>query len=360
MATFLNDVVSGWWYYQTNYVHATLTGDVSRSGDTVTLSNMWLALRAEQNSSGSEGQWFDVNGTRTNYTVTANGTDLGGRSLNNTSFSVSTTQTSANVSWASSDGYSGQFQVSFPSGATPPTSLDISNVRPGVESFTATVSLSGWGVGSGNRYRELQCWTNGLVEPRRYQSATGDALSSDIVVSNSSQGTLTIVGNTEYTLGSFATNGSANTGSLNEGNYTTLAYPPSVSISSISANSAVLSYSIRADGGKYNKDLQYSVDGGTNWVTVSTLTSGAAVNGNFTLSNLATNSVTEVETRVVTTVGASVGNSVTIDTAQRPKFYGSVNNEAGLTVKFYGSDNGQAAPIIKVYASDNGLAKRIY
>lgn len=150
MATFFSGATIGYWSSTSNYIYGTLTGNVSRSGNTVTLSGMSLAMTTRYASTGSGPYWFEVNGTRTSYTCTASGTSLGSHSLNNTSFSVSTTQTSASVSWKSADGNSGSFTVTFPSGATVPNTPTNSLVGYGAGSITISYGTASFGTaGSG-------------------------------------------------------------------------------------------------------------------------------------------------------------------------------------------------------------------
>lgn len=242
-------------------------------------------------------------------------------------------------------------QITLPTVNTPPTGLSANNIVIGTESFSATVSVTGWGVGTGQRYRELQCWTynaSSFVTPRRYQAQFGNDLSGTIIVDNFSDGDLTIVGNTRYTLGIYAGNGSIATGSQRVGNYATLAYAPSVSINTINDTSVVIKYSTQADGGFYAKNLQYSFDGET-WITFATINSSSATTGTYTISGLQPKTAYTLKNRVSTTAGVSNGNDVTFTTVIGAKFYGPVNDKTKLINKFYGSVNGKTKEIKKLY-----------
>lgn len=231
----------------------------------------------------------------------------------------------------------------FPGTSSPPTGLSCSNIQRLQEGFSATVSLTGWGennTGTVNRYRELQVWTassSGLVEPRKYDIASGDSLSSTITVNNNStRGSLTIVPNTEYTIGVYASNGAQYAGSNRVGNYTTL--PPTTSLSNtvVTQNSATFNYSVPNQGGKYNMTLSYQLDGGS-LTTVTTLTGSGTKAGTFTVSGLAAGSTHTITAALTTSAGEVVSNTITFTTeAASVAFYGSVNGQAKKVEKLYG------------------------
>jgi len=255
--------------------------------------------------------------------------------------------------------------VTLQSSATPPTGLAIANLTPGVDSFTADVSITGWGTGAGSdKYLELQCWTIGMVQPRRYQTDRSGELSANITVDNNSgystaSGPLTIVGNTEYTIGAYATNGNANTGSVNMGNSTTLAYNPTISVAIDNGSSVTVDYTTLADGGKYSKTYEYSIDGGTTWTTFATVSGGSASSGSFNISGLTQGVRYTLQTRVTTTAGTNTAQTYFIIPAVI-KTYGSVNNVAAEINDLYGSANSQAQRITKLYGSSNGVSTLIH
>ena len=229
----------------------------------------------------------------------------------------------------------------FPGTSSPPTGLTASNIQRGIESFTATIAVSGWGTnstGTVDRYREFQVWTksdSGLVHPRRYQPVRGDTMSGNITVDNTSTGELTIVGNTTYTLGMYATNGASATGSQRIGNYTTRAYAPTLSVSSIDETEVIISYSTLADGGKFSKSIQYSFDGST-WQTGDTVATGNATTSTFSIAGLEEGTQYTLYTRVLTDAGATEGNTLTFET---------------LNKGFYASSQGVAKKVKHLYAS---------
>ena len=232
--------------------------------------------------------------------------------------------------------------LTMPVFATAPTGLAVSDLTASTDSFSGTVSVTGWGgVGDAStRYRELQVWTydpSSLEQPRRLQTEVGNTLSSTITVDNNSASTLVIVPNTRYTIGIYATNGTYNTGSQRVGNYVTLAPKTTLTISSKTDTSAVISYSVPADGGFYSKDLEYSIDGGSTWTTVTTIVGSAATTGSFTISGLTPETSYTLKSRVVTTAGATTNNDRTFTTEGSQRIYGSVNGETKRITKIYGA-----------------------
>lgn len=250
----------------------------------------------------------------------------------------------------------------FPGTSSPPTGLSCSNIVRGQDGFTATVSITGWGVnntGTVDRYRELQCWSGDMTGDRRYQPVRGDALTGTITVNNSSSGALTIIPNTMYTIGVYATNGAAATGSTGVGQYTTLPPTTSISNTAVTENSASFTYSVPNQGGKYDMTLSYQLDGGA-LVTVTTLSGSGSKSGTFTVSGLTPGTTYTLTASLTTNAGEVVSNTVTFTTAQASvKLYGSVNGQTKLVRKLYGSVNGQTKEIKKLYGSVNGQAKRI-
>lgn len=317
-----------YWGYTTygaqNWISGSLNFTVTRNGNTVYLQNMTLTgLSAiQQPVSGSDTISLTVGGVLTSWSVSYSNV-LGDKSVNGCSFPVSATQTSASVSWSSSDSSGGSFTVTFPSGSTPPTDLTLSDLVPGIDSFTATVSVSGWGQNPGeesSRYRELQVWTysvSGLVEPRRFQTDYGSSLSSSITVDNNSSGAstppLTITPNTRYVIGIYATNGNVSTGGQRQTDAYTLPLTPTSATSgaqsynTFSTINVPFTVAYPSDGGALPKTIQYRASNGTStseWQTFSTVSGGSA--GSITSTIILSSDTTwTVEFRASTTAGVS-------------------------------------------------------
>lgn len=256
--------------------------------------------------------------------------------------------------------------ITIPSQGTAPTGLTLSNINPGIDTVSATVAVTGWGgIGDAStRYRELNVWAYGgqPTGKRRYQKKYGNTMSSVITTTNNSEvaGGLNITPNTRYTLTTYATNGTISTGQTNSTNIVTRAAAPIVSAGKTTGNSVVISYSTTADGGVYNKSIEYSIDGGTTWIIVTTVSTGSATSGTYTISGLSPNTTYNIQTRVSTTVGITSGDTLTVVTSRIPCLYGSVNGTTERIAKLYGSVNGETKQIIKLYGSVNGKTKRIF
>lgn len=191
-----------------------------------------------------------------------------------------------------------------------PSGLSRTNVIAGTDNFKATVSVTAWNGGtSASRYRSLSVCAAQNTTNRRATYEYGDTLSSQITTDNNSSetGSLTIQPNTRYYLHSTATNGTASV----EDGYTaavTLAEKPTITVESTTQDSATLSYTTSADGGFYNKIIEWSEDDGATWNTAATITGGSAAQGTFTITDLTTGEHT-VLVRARTTSG-NAGNVV--------------------------------------------------
>ena len=247
------------------------------------------------------------------------------------------------------------YTIYFDPSYSPPTGLNVTNITPAQNSFTATVSISGWGVGSGTRYRELQVWTNGMVEPRRYQPAYGDSLSGSITANNSSSGTLTILPNTTYTIGGYATNGEANTGSTSFGTSTTLLPTPSFTLTATTANSLSVSYSVPNQGGARSMTLYRKLNSGS-WTSVASLSGSGSKSGSFTISSLTPNTSYTV-TPKLSASGTSDQTGTAISTVTYPSTPAitlNARNTDNLVFNYSLPNQGGAQTISLQYKLDSG------
>lgn len=363
MATFFSGVTIGWWNTSSNYLYGTLTGDVSRSGNKVTLSNLKLAITVRYNNSyGSDNNWnFTVGGVRSAVPlrITSGSYNVGTFSLNDVTFDVAESQTSASVNWSSSDGNSGSFQVSFPSGATAPTGLSLSNIVPGIDNFRGTVSVAGWGSGGSEsgRYLRLSVCSSQSTSNRRYATHTGSDLSATLDVTNESAGNITLAPNTQYYLTMSASNGAASTGSSSFQTATTLPPQATLSVVEASDNAATIQYACPADGGRYAKSIEYSLDGGKTWATGATVSTGTATTGTFQISGLVSGTSYTLLSRVSTDAGETGNATITFTTAGGTPaiaMLASVENSAARIIKFYGSLSEKSRLVEKFYASVDG------
>lgn len=342
-----------------NYTYTRVRVDYS--GTSATAHLLYTRTNTYSGATGSGDATFSFGGASVGFNQTRYG-QMTDSELASVGFGIS--MGGGTYSGSSSGGYmGGSWSVSIPSQYTAPTGLGINNIVRGIEDFKANVYISSWGTNStglSSKYRELQVWTKGMSEPRRYQPSYGDSKSGNITANNSSNGSLTIRGNTEYTLGAYATNGNVSTGSQNMGNYTTRAYAPTLSVDTLGEDNVIIAYSTPADGGKYSKSVQYSLDGGTTWVTGATVSTGSASSGTFTISGLTDDTTYTLKCRVSTSAGETNGSDVTFTTLESHKLYGSVNGQTKKVTKLYGSVSGQSKEIKKLYASVGGVTKRIF
>lgn len=244
---------------------------------------------------------------------------------------------------------------------TSPSGLSLSSISRGITSFTGTVSISGWGKGgsSSQRYLEMSVCSSNNINNRRWKAIYTSSTSKSITVDNSSpSGNITIQPNTRYYLTMYATNGAASTGNSSFYEYTTRADAPTISVGATTSSTATINWSTTADGGKYTKKIEYSLDNGSTWTQGATTSGSAAASGSFTISGLTAGAEYTILSRVTTDAGSTAGNSITVKI--RNRFYGSVNNQTKAIKKLYGSVGGQTKEIVKLYGSVGGVTKRIY
>lgn len=297
-----------------------------------------------------------INGSnKGNILVDGSQTTLWSGTISRGSCSMSFTAT-----WAGGpEGYSASGTVPY---------MTVTNITSLTDGFTFFVQAHG--IPSGTRQ-----YIEGVVSnapftqagvPQKYTAVTG-SWSSNITVNNSSasaSGGITISPNTMYYIGALGDNGALTEFiRYNKGQYATLAEAARVLVASTTTNSVTINYSTSIDGGQYSKSIQYSIDGGTTWVTGATVATGSASMDTYTISNLTPGTTYTIQTRVTTTAGSSTGSTLTATTsapASSVSLYGSVGGETKKVIKLYGSVNGETKLITKLYGSVNGETKLIY
>ena len=344
-----------YWNSVTNRMYGTLSGDVNRSGNTVTLSNMTLSIVPTEQSWGTSPGWtFRVNGVPTTVTLNAPPTSI---SVNGTSVSVAGGATSASIGWSVDGGQSGAFTVNFPSGA--PSGLTLSNITPSTDNITATVSVSAWNGGSSStRTRELSLCTAQSASQRKKAQIYGDSMSSALTVDNTSVLTdgaaFTITPNTRYYLTMWASNGNAGTGNAEYTQVATVADKPTVTLTSKTSDSATFDYSTEADGGFYDKTLEWSSDGGATWNSAATITGGSAAQGSFTITDL-TSGENTIIVRVRTASG-SAGNVVINFNLATVRIIASDGATGRESTRLLASVDSVAVEASRILVSKNGIA----
>lgn len=359
MATFFSEEIVDYWSDPNNYVYGTLTGNVSRSGNTVTLSNLQIELTPRYSSYGTSSWDFQIEGdTVFDDTISAPPRTL---SLNSVSFGVSAAQTSKTVSWRGPGGtYSGSFTVNFPAGATGPSGGYISSKNPGTDTITLTGGITNNGTGATKTYVELivleRAYTEGGI-PQRFEGF--NAMSATKTITNSSSisaGGITISPNKRYYAGVYADNG-VEVYRYDGGTVVTKAKAPTVELTSVEGDEATFSYSQPADGGYYTKYVEYSLDGGSSWTTAATISGTSASSGTFTISGLSSGTTYTIKTRTRTTAGSSTAPDIEF-TVGAVKGVVPVNGTLTELGSILGSVDGTATQITKILYSKNGIATK--
>lgn len=90
------------------------------------------------------------------------------------------------------------------------------------------------------------------------------------------------------------------------------------SISSYNTTSITVAYTVNADGGFYDKTLQYTINGGTSYTAAATISGASASSGTFTISGLTPGTTYNIGIRVATTAGTTAITTLTQKTASAP------------------------------------------
>lgn len=334
-------------------------GNWNKSGSTIYLSNMALQIVMLNGSSG----WGTANDTVTvtgggqqTVTFTVSGSTSNVVSLNNTSFSVGNTDTSKTIECEIAGEVTGRTTINFDPTQIPPSNLSRTNVEVGTDYVKATVSVSAWNGGTAaTRYRSMSVSLAQNTNNCRTGYEYGDTLSSTIVVTNGSAqtGTCTIVPNSRYFLHSTATNGNLTAGD----GYTqivTLPEKPTIFVQSTTKDSVTLEYATTADGGFYDKIIEYSDDQGVTWNTAATITGGSVAQGTFTVTGLTTGEHTLL-VRTRTTSGSAGSVPVTFTTAA-VRIIASVETTGRECNQLLVSVEGTATEASRMLVSKDGVA----
>ena len=334
MATFFSNTTLWYWGSTAYPVNGTLTGNVSRSGNTVTLSGLTLSLSWPAGAWGSYPVSISVNGTG-NSTTLAAGTGSWG--LNNTSFGVSDTQTSASIGWSTSDGYSGSFTVTFPSGATGPSGASMSWVSHTWNSVTIKGKVTNWGSGYSNPSRHFGVGGSTITSTsggRREENVDGSATTDATVTINNSDialdGGINIRGCLAYRVYMWYGT-SVGSDAVSDG-WTTRYTPPaplqSLNVTSqlyINDNQTSVAFSTTGGNSTNNNNVnvttqyRYTTNGGTNWSSWTAIGSATTpwTEKTWTLTFAPGTNVT-VQTRQVYQNQASETKSLSFKVYQAP------------------------------------------
>lgn len=357
MATFVSGLYVGTFGGRT--LNINVTGNISRSSTTVTLTNISCYLYSTDGGTwwaqanrtwGLRAPGGEAVSTSVPYTPSANSRTF---SLPNLSFYLDNTSTSCTMYVTGPDGSFAFTLGGIPQGAVAPSGLDVSISSVADTGATFSVSLSSYGTPSSeaNRYIEASIMGQSTYGGK-YRWATKKAVTSATITVNNNSATnssnpLTIVPNTQYWYGAYATNTVLST-NLVKGTFITLpAYISDVVVNDVGGGEVTVSVVHASEGTATTAYTEYSYNQ-TDWTTVQDT------------FNLTVHSATTIYIRRRNSAGTTPVRTVSIVPATTVKLYGSVNNQAKEIRKLYGSVNGKAVRIRKLYGSVNGRSKLIF
>ena len=357
MATFVSGLRVG--TFGSRSLAINITGNISRNGTTVTLSSIrchlystnggyWYA--AQPRTWGLRAPGGEAVSTSVSYSASASYRDF---SLPNLSFYLDINATSAWMNVTGPDGSFGFTLSGIPVGAVAPSglSVSISSIADTGASFSVSLSSYGTPNSANGRYIEAAIMGQSTYGGKyRYDTATNKS-SSTIAVNNSSKtnssNPLTIVPNTQYWYGAYATNTSLSISKVQGTFVTRPAYITSITANDVGQGEVHFTVNHASEGSANTVVTELSYDQKT-WQTVS---------DKF---NLSLSEQTTLYVRRSNNSGSTPVFSISVTPSTRVKLYGSVNNQAKEIKKLYGSVNGQSVRIRKLYASVNGRSKLIF
>lgn len=281
---------------------------------------------------GVRGTWyynFDVTIGNISQTTTSYYFEMG----------VNAVQSGGRIGWT----------ITFDQSGTQPSGLSTSFVDAGPDWADIAVNLTSWGSPStsANRYIEAAILgSSSYGNPYKYKTAKA-VMSNTFHVDNSSSGSLTIVPNTLYHYGGFASNTVMNT-KVVSGTFTTLPAVPTINAVDQGHDVIDVTVTHANEGSAQTVTEEYSIDGGTTWNTIT----GSA----FTMTLSAQ---TVLTVRRSSTAGAS-SDTVTVTPSFTTAIYASVMNKTKEITKVYAPVNGTTKKIAKIYGSFGGKTKLVF
>lgn len=357
MATFVSGLYVG--KFGSRTLNINVTGNISRSGTTVTLTSISCYLYAANGgtwNAASPRTWGlrapggEAVSTSVPYAPSASSRTF---SLPNLSFYLDNSSTSCTMYVTGPDGSFAFTLSGIPQGAVAPSGLDVSITFIQDTGATMAVTLSSYGTPSSEANRYIEAAIMGQsTYGGQYRYATQKAVTSASITVNNSSNTnssnpLTIVPNTQYWYGAYASNTVMSTYMV-KGTFITLpAYITSVTATDVGSGEMNITVNHASEGSADTAYTEYSYDQ-TNWTVVSDIFS------------LTVHTATTIYVRRRNSTGTTPVQMVSIIPATLVKLYGSVNNQAKEIKRLYGSVNNQSVRIRKLYASVNGRSKLIY
>ena len=357
MATFVSGLYVGTFGSRT--LNINVSGNISRNGTTVTLTSISCYLYA-----ANGGHWYAASprtwglrapGGEAVSTSVPYSPSAGSRtfSLPNLSFYLASSSTSCTMYVTGPDGSFAFTLGGIPQGAVAPSGLNVSISSVADTGATMKVTLNSYGTPSSNANRYIEASIMGQsTYGGKYRWATKKAVTSATITVNNNSATnssnpLTIVPNTQYWYGAYATNTALST-SMVKGTFITLpAYISDVVVNDVGGGNVTVSVVHASEGSATTAYTEYSYNQ-TDWTTVQDT------------FNLTVHKATTIYVRRRNSTGTTPVRTVSIVPATTVKLYGSVNNQAKEIRKLYGSVNGKAVRIRKLYGSVNGRSKLIF
>lgn len=285
MATFFDGNQIGTWGGYAMY--GRLTGNVSRSGNTVTLSSLNCHFWATYGSGRDQYAWFAIFSGDSQVSPTASDLSMSGgagdKGIENASVTVSASATSHTFNFRSSDGARINFTVTFASGVVAPSGGSATVNSSTWNSITATATITSYGTPSSTNGRYVQILglpsTATNISNAFATASVNNALTTgEQTLSGSSA--YPLVGCTAYKVGWLANNTSASANGVNN----TVYYTPPHPLTNITFEKDGDDYTITATGASADGinnasgslvDTQFrvSMDGGetfSEWSTEAT------------------------------------------------------------------------------------------
>ena len=234
-----------------------------------------------------------------------------------------------------------------------PSGLDVKlvSVKDTGAGFNVTLNSYGTPSSESGRYIEAsimgQSTYGGKYRWKTLKGSKNAGLTVDNSSSTNSSNPLTIVPNTQYWYGAYATNTVLSTNVV-KGTFITLpAYISDVVVNDVGNGEVVISVLHASEGTADTTYTEYSYNR-TDWTVIQET------------FRLTLHSATTIYVRRRNNTGTTPVRAVNIVPATTVKLYGSVNNQAKEIRRLYGSVNGKAVLIRKLYGSVNGRSKLIY
>lgn len=388
MATFVNGSQMGTWSGYPRYVY--LTGDTSRSGTTISVTNIQYHFVAQYAAAYgyNETLYIQDDGGNVSFSTTNTRWNFSGGTsptigLNSFTFQAASEVTWATLRLASSDGSWVNFVVNFPSGGTGPSGGSVTYNSCTWNSVNITSKVSSWGSGYSGTPNLEQIVVNSSATASDWttfgrivkQNATFST-SSTQSVSNANAGLvldggITIKGCTSFKVAMWASTTAGYTSAFSNTVHYTPPAPPSATVvddgytytqrktkltltggNSTNNNSATVTFYYR-----YKKASESAYGA---WMSMGTGT----VTGSKTVTiNLEGNTAYNIQFKQQYQGQDSeiiLKNYTTPAVPIQVALYGSVNNQTKRVTKLYGSVNGQTKKVTKLYGSVNGQTKLIY